>query len=255
MKRQSSNPPLSRAWTLIALFMICLSAIATASAQTTGIDNGSGKGAATTPAKPSNDPLFEGIYQKFYSDYRLGPGDSVAVRIKGQPEHSKDQVKVSPVGSIFLDLLGDVTIAGMTLDQAKEYLTKELSEYLKDPKVSISLIEAQSAKIGVLGEVLKPGIVVMARPMTVLDAITESGGFANTGSKSNVEVIRQSAKQPIRVNINNILKGKARPEDNIQLQPGDLIVVHGNAIKTIGTITALAGFGNFSSFITLGRGK
>ena len=254
MNRQSFDPPLSQVRRLIALAIIGLSVIATASAQTTSNENSGNKDAATA-AKPSNDPMFEGIYQKFYSDYRLGPGDSVAVRIKGQPEYSKDQVKVSPVGSIYLDLLGDVTIAGMTLDQAREYLTKELSEYLKDPKVSISLIEAQSAKIGVLGEVLKPGIVVMARPMTVLDAITESGGFATTGSKSNVEVIRQSAKQPIRVNVDNILKGKARPEDNLQLHPGDLVIVKGNAIKTIGTITALAGFGNFTSFITLGRGR
>ena len=256
MKRQSQNPPLSTVWMLLALVVFCFSATANASAQTAGVESSANKGHSTLTARHWNDPQFEAAYEKFTNSYRLGPGDIIAVRVQGQPEYSKDQLKISPVGAIYLELLGDVAVAGMTIEQTKQLLTKELSEYLKDPKVTVSLLDAVSAKIGVLGEVLKPGIVVMARPMNLLDAITEVGGFANTGSKSNVEVIRQSANgnnESKRVNVNNILRGKSKPEDNIQLQPGDIVFVHGNAIKAISTVTALAGFGSFLSFIQLGR--
>jgi polysaccharide export outer membrane protein len=213
----------------------------------------------TSPAvtkQSESDPQFDAAFQKFYTTYRLGPGDIIAVRVQGQPEYSKDQLKVSPVGAIYLELIGDISVAGMTLEQTKDYLTKELSEYLKDPKVMVSLLDAVSAKVGVLGEVMKPGIVVMARPMNLLDAIQEAGGFATTGSKSNVEVIRSTAdgnRKPMRVNVKHILEGKSNPADNVMLQPGDIVYVHGNAMKTISTVTALAGFGSFLSFIQFGR--
>ena len=257
MKRQNLYPPLSNMfWMLIALAIVCSGVTVQASAQTTSTGSESDKSPAAMTVRTNNDSMFDSLYNKFYTSYRLGPGDILAVRVQGQPEYSKDQIKVSPVGAIYLELLGDVAVAEMTIEQTRDFLTAELSEYLKDPKVTISLLEAVSAKVGVLGEVLKPGIIVMARPMSLLDAITEAGGFANTGSKSNVELIRQQAdgsRRPARVNVKRILEGKAKPEENIMLQSGDLVVVHGNMIKTVSTVTALAGFGNFLSFIMVGR--
>lgn len=211
---------------------------------------------APSKVKEEVDPQLDSAYTRFYNTYRLGPGDQIAVRIQGQPEYSKDMIKVSPVGAIYLELLGDVTIAGMTVSQAKEHLTKELSEYLKDPKVTVSLLDAVSAKVGVLGEVLRPGILLMSRPMNLMDAIMESGGFTTTGSKSNVELIRQSPdgrREPKRFNLKRVLDGKATPEENITLQPGDIVYVHGNMMKKINTVTSLAGFGGFLTFIQLGQ--
>lgn len=255
MKRQSSNPTLSAIWMLMALAVVCLGTTAGALAQTVSLDGNAAKSAPTTPDSPKNDQTFEAAYHKFHTSYRLGTGDIIAVRIQGHPQYSKDGIKVSPVGAIYLELLGEVPVAGMTLQQARDFLTKELSEYLNDPQVSVSLTEAVSAKIAILGDVLKPGIVVMARPMSLLDAISEAGGFAPTGSKSNVELIRDptSGSKSKRIDVKRILNGKASAADNVQLQPGDIVYVHGNALKKISTVTALAGFGGFTSFMTLGR--
>jgi polysaccharide biosynthesis/export protein len=212
-----------------------------------------GTSTAAAGAKQNGaDPEFEEAYQRFYTGYRLGPGDLIAIRVQGQPEYSKEQVKVSPVGAIYLELLGDVPIGGMTIEQADNHITKELSEFLKDPKVTISLLDAVSAKVGVLGEVLKPGIIVMARPMNLLDAIVEAGGFANTGSKSNVELIRQGpdgSREPKKFNVQQILRGKSKPEENVQLQPGDIVYVHGNVYKKLSTVSSLAGFAGFAAFL------
>ncbi len=215
--------------------------------------------AAAAEAKVSNvkdDPLFDGIYRKFYDSYRLGPADEISIRIKGQPDYSTEKTKVSPTGTIYHMLLGEVSVGGLTITQITERLTNDLSEYLKNPQVSVQLVEAVSVKIGVLGDVLRPGIIVMARPMNVLDAISEAGGFAETGSKTNVEINRQSAagtREKIKVNVKNILDGKSKPGENQQLQAGDVVFVHGNIKKGVATITSIAGLGNFLSFITFGR--
>jgi len=204
---------------------------------------------------PDDDRVFKDIYQEFYDTYRLGPSDEIAIRVTGQPDYTLEKVKVSPTGSVYHPLLGDVEVAGMTIPQLKEQLTKDLSEYLIDPKVSVGLIEANSAKIGVLGDVVHPGILVMNKPMQLLEAIVASGGFTDTGSKSGVTVLRQmrdGRSLTLKVNVKRILDGKAQPEENIAMQAGDVVLIHGNARKKMNSILSLAGFGSFLSFISMG---
>jgi polysaccharide biosynthesis/export protein VpsN len=205
---------------------------------------------------PGDDQLFNDIYKGFYNTYRLGPTDEIAIRVTGQPDYTLERVKVSPTGFVYHPLLGDLEVAGMTVPRLIERLTKDLGEYLIDPKVSVALIEASSAKIGVLGDVIHPGILVMNRPMTVLDAITASGGFADTGSKSDVTVLRQTRDGralTLKVNVKLVLEGKAGSEENIPVQAGDIVLIHGNTRKKLNSIMSLAGFGSFISFITMGR--
>jgi protein involved in polysaccharide export with SLBB domain len=228
----------------------------TAFGQTTDAATAPAKTPSGSAASVADDPLFDGIYRKFYDTYRLGPADEISIRIKGQPDYSYEKVKISPTGTIYHMLLGEVSVGGLTITQVTERLTNDLSEYLKNPQVSVQLIEAVSAKIAVLGDVVKPDVYVMARPMKVLDAISQAGGFAETGSKSDVMVNRQMAdgsRKVMKVNVKHILEGKARPEDNITLQAGDTVMVGGNMKKTIATITQLSGFGSFLSFISFGR--
>jgi protein involved in polysaccharide export with SLBB domain len=124
--------------------------------------------------------------------------------------------------------------------------------------VSVALIEANSAKIGVLGDVMRPGILVMNKPMSVLEAITASGGIADTGDKSGVIVLRalrDGRAQTLKVNVKRILEGKASVEENIPLQAGDTVIVNGNTKKKVSYILSLAGFGSFLSFISMGGGR
>jgi polysaccharide export outer membrane protein len=199
---------------------------------------------------------FDAIYRQFYQTYRLGSNDELAIRVLGQPDYSIERGKISPIGRIYHPLLGDLDVAGLTVDQLTQRLTKDLSEYLINPKVSVSLLEARSAKIAVLGEVIHPGIVVMAEPMTVLDAISASGGFADTGSKANVSLLRQTGQgqwRTLQINVDRILKGRAGAEENLQLRAGDTVIVQGNAKKKLTNIISLTGFASFLSFIAGAR--
>jgi polysaccharide export outer membrane protein len=206
------------------------------------------------PAGPSagDDEYFKGIYRRFYETYRLGPSDAIAVRVVGQPDYSFDHVVVSPVGRIYHPLLGDVYVAGMNMDEATSKLTVALSQYIIDPKVSASLIEANSAKIGVLGEVKKPGIVIMSRPMNILDAISEAGGATEFGKESKVTLIRPMAEGRMmkqEINVKRILQAKASPEDNLTLHAGDVIIVGENLRKQLTFVATLVGFGGFVAYL------
>ena len=208
-------------------------------------------------SESEDDQFFKGIYREFYSTYRLGPADEIAIRVTGQPDYTLERVKVSPTGSVYHPLLGDVDVAGMTVPRLTKLLTTDLSEYLIDPKVSVALLDANSAKIGVLGDVIHAGILVMNQPMNVLEALTASGGIADTGDKSSVVVLRQlrdGRAQTFKVNVKRILEGKAGPEENVSLQAGDTVIVNGNIKKKMTNILSLAGFGSFLSFISMGRG-
>ncbi|MCI0392820.1 MAG: polysaccharide export protein [Acidobacteria bacterium] len=218
-------------------------------------DNAKAERKAESPPGGYQDQSFRDIIRQFSETYRLGPGDSLALRVKGQPDYSLEKVKVSPLGNIYHPLLGDIAVAGLTLEQLKKQLATDLSEYVLDPVVSLELLEAMSAKVGVIGEVKTPRIIVMAGPMTVLDAINEAGGFTDFSSKSNVTLLRQTAdgsRVPFKVNVKNILGGKAGPEENIALQAGDTVIVSGNAMKVVvpvlSTLTSLTTLLTFISF-------
>jgi polysaccharide export outer membrane protein len=243
---------------LAVSMLVLLAGSAAAQAQSSSspapADDKSGqKPAAAAAFNDDADPYFKNIYRDFYNTYKLGPSDEIAVRVLGQPDYSLEKVQVSPVGRIYHPLVGDVDVAGLTISRVTEKLTLQLGEYIRDPKVSVSLIEANSAKIGVLGDVTHPGIVVMARPMSVLDAIAASGGVSDLGSKSDVMVLRQAgggSMRTMKVNVKRIMQGKANPEENLMLQAGDTVIVHGNFKKAISTITSLAGFGSFVRLVS-----
>ncbi len=194
------------------------------------------------------------VYQTFYNSYRLGPGDIIGIYIDKHPEDSVERVTVSPVGRVYFPLLGNVTVVGKTMPQIQEYFALAVAEYIREPRLTLSLLEAQSAKIGVLGDVKTPGVQVMTRPLRVLDAITMAGGILETGSQ-NVSILRQyedGRVQMLTVDMKKILKGKANPEENAFLRAGDTVIVHGNLFKKMGKITSVVGLTTLFTFLTAG---
>jgi polysaccharide export outer membrane protein len=195
------------------------------------------------------------VYQGFLDSYRLGAGDVIAIHVDQHQDDSVERVVVSPVGMVYYPLLGNVKVAGKTMSQIQDYFTTSVSEYIREPRVTVSLLEANSSKIGVLGDVRTPGVIIMSRPMRLLDAITVAGGITDTGS-SNVSILRQyqdGRTQVLTANVKHILKGKTGPEENLYLQAGDTIVVHGNLIKTIATVSSVVGIGTFLTFLARGH--
>lgn len=172
-------------------------------------------------------------YNNFLSNYYLGPEDVISVEVFAQPNYSKTGITVPPTGRISYPLIREgVLVNGKTVEQVADEITKKLDEYIIDPKVTVSLDRAVSARFSVLGDVGKPGVYTMSRRLSVHEAIAEASGILTTGNKKEVIVLRRGQDgrpMPIAVNLQDIERGKAREE--VFLVPGDQIIVQGNKIK------------------------
>src|SRR5262245_44349525 len=67
-------------------------------------------GSSEAGGASEDDQYFRGMYLEFYNTYRLGPADEIAIRVTGQPDYTLERVKVSPTGSVYHPLLGDVEV-------------------------------------------------------------------------------------------------------------------------------------------------
>ncbi len=255
MIREEFKRAMRHGLTVIMMTIMIAAAADGRQSQSTQFRTGNDAKAAQPQQAETNsaaDPYFKDIYSHFYTSYKLGPADEVAIRIVGQPDYTIEKAQVSPMGRLYHPLVGDINVAGLTLDQATERLTIEFSQYIREPRVSLSLIAANSSLVGVLGDVARPGILVMSRPMTLLDAISASGGVTDLGSQSNITLVRRAIDGSMRtskVNIKRVLEGKGTAEDNVTLQAGDTLIVHGNTKKKIGMALSTFGFGRFLDFL------
>lgn len=239
------------------LLCICMVGIGDAAIQAQSATSNVTANGANTPGADSEGDYFKNIYRNFHASYRLGPGDEIAIRVLGQPDYSFPKLKVSPVGRIYHPLVGDIEVVGITVPELEKKLTADFSEYIINPKVSVSLEEAQSAKVGVLGEVRSPAILVISRPLTILEAINSTGGFLETANRSEVVLMRQSNDGRLEkrtVNVKKFVEGKIGPEENVVLRAGDTVIVNGNMRKKMSTMMTSLGFVRFLSFVVYGRG-
>ncbi len=172
--------------------------------------------AAATPAGqvPANDP-----------DYKIGPQDKLIISVWKEPDVSRE-VPVRPDGKISLPLLNDVMAAGLTPMQLANSLADSLKKFISSPQVTVIVTEINSRRIYVLGEVVKAGTFPLLPKMTVLQVISSCGGFTQFANPKKIYVLRtQDGKQTkIPFNYKEVVSGK-NPEQNIELQPGDTIVV------------------------------
>ncbi|PYS82015.1 MAG: hypothetical protein DMF67_14445 [Acidobacteria bacterium] len=193
-------------------------------------------------------------YNNFLTSYRLGPEDVISVSVFDQPKYSKAGITVPPDGLIDYYFVPEgLHVAGKTTRQVADEIAKHLDEFIIDPKVTVSLDKAMSARYGVIGDVAKPGIMVMSRRLSVYEALAEAGGVLPTGDKHKVVVLHWNADrmlQPIPVDVAAIEKGKAA--DSYFLRPGDQIVVPGNRYKTFQKVMQLMPVLSFARIFTGG---
>ena len=156
-------------------------------------------------------------------EYRLGPGDKLRIEVYKDAQLSQS-LQVRPDGKITLPLVGDIAAAGNTPAQLRETLTTSLKEYVTNPVVTVIVVEAVAAQVYVIGEVTNPGTLVMQGPMTVLQALAQTGGLREFADRDDIRILRktQNGVQTISFNYKRAIKGETEP---FFLQPGDTVVV------------------------------
>jgi polysaccharide export outer membrane protein len=161
--------------------------------------------------------------------YRVGPGDVLRVNVAGHPDLSSSPYKLnilgSPVdgsGAIQLPYVGVVPVTGMTVFEIKIEVEKRLLKYLKRPSADVAVVEFGSQRIFVLGEVQNPGMFVLDRPITALQALSLTGGFTADANREQIALFQGPVAVDNMKSFNAItLAGSA----NAILRPNDLIFV------------------------------
>jgi polysaccharide export outer membrane protein len=157
--------------------------------------------------------------------YVIGHEDMLRITVWKNPELSID-VPVRPDGKISVPLLNDVQAAGLTPEELKELLTKQLAEFVVSPDVTVIVTQVLSKRVYVMGGVVRSGAHTLNQDMRVLDAISVAGGFTQFANKGDVKILRRKGGGIVeyRFDYGGYLKGRA-PESNMLLAPGDTIVV------------------------------
>jgi polysaccharide biosynthesis/export protein len=114
--------------------------------------------------------------------YRVGPGDVLEVEVYGDPDLS-GLVTIQHGGEISFPLLGEIRVDGLTVKQVRNTLTGLLAkDYLVDPQVAVRVKEHRSQWVTLVGEVVRPGKYFLQGSKTLLDLLTEAGGFTAQAS-------------------------------------------------------------------------
>jgi polysaccharide biosynthesis/export protein len=124
---------------------------------------------------------------------QLGPGDSVAIQVYGQPDMSST-VYVGDDGSIEVPLAGPVQVTGLSPSQASARIENALKngKILVDPHVSITVATSRSQRVSVLGQVGIPGRYPIESNTSIFDLLATAGGIGATGSNT-IFIIRKDA--------------------------------------------------------------
>ena len=158
-------------------------------------------------------------------EYIIGPADVLEIQVWREPNLSRT-IPVRPDGKISLPLLNDVQAAGLSPLELKAKIEKGLAKFLEKPEVLVSVQEIKSKNIYILGKVNTPGQYPLQHGLTVIQALSLAGGFAEWADKKDIVILRhENGKQKrIKFNYKRVSKGKDL-EKNIVLRPGDTIIV------------------------------
>ncbi|MCW1886352.1 polysaccharide export protein [Luteolibacter flavescens] len=153
----------------------------------------------------------------------LAAGDVLNISFPGAPEMNTTQ-KIQANGKVSLPTVGSVTAQGKSVSGLQSQLTGMYQSHLQNPAVLVA-VETAASGVYVTGEVMKPGKVSLDRPMTVLEAIGECGGFTKFANPKQVVVVRnQGGKhQSYTLNLSNTFSGA--DHSAFYLRPYDTVLV------------------------------
>lgn len=181
-----------------------------------------------------------GMNVAWAGEYHLGPGDVLAVSVWGYEDLQIKELQVSPEGKLSFPLVGEVQAEGITTSQLTEILTGGLSQYVKNPKVTVNIFKPRTTRVYVLGKVAKPGMYELEKQHNLLDAIGIAGSYTAEAAKKKVYIIRKDqTSPPIKVNLMNIWE-KGDMTQNYALGDGDVVYLSDNGQFSASSIIATA---------------
>ena len=158
-------------------------------------------------------------------NYIIGSEDILYIHI-WKEEHLSRTVPVRRDGIISLPLVDEIKAEGLTPLQLKEILAQRFKEFIGDPNITVMVMEANSFKVYLSGQIRNPGVYRLRSETSLLQIISMAGGFTDWANQKKILIIRKEGGKEKRftVNYKKIVKGED-PGSNIILKAGDTIIV------------------------------
>lgn len=155
-------------------------------------------------------------------EYTARIGDVLDIVVVGEADLSR-VVTISPEGNIFLPLIGDTHVAGLTIRQIEERLMLAFKRFLKDPKILVTFRQTMTDKefVYVLGQVTRPGPYEYRRGWTVAELLAMAGGPTTRAALRRGVILRRATAIP--VDLEKLVAGDV--SENRELVSGDVLVV------------------------------
>jgi len=167
------------------------------------------------------------------SDYIIGPGDELQVRIWGQVEANL-RVVVDRSGQIYIPQVGEISVAGIHFGDLEAHLRSEISKIFKNFNVMANIGRIRSIQVVVVGDARYPGTYTISALSTLVNAIFASGGPTPQGSLRHIQVRRDGATVTDFDFYDLLIKGDKSKD--VRLLPGDVLY-----IPHVGPLVAISG--------------
>jgi polysaccharide export outer membrane protein len=160
--------------------------------------------------------------------YLIGPGDQLQVFVWGDQELSTDVV-VRPDGLISTPLVEDMQASGKTPTELARNLESELSRYVKNPKVTVSVshfVGQYTEQVRVVGQAAQPQSIPYREGMTLLDVIIAVGGLTEFADGNKASIVRRvnGETQQYRVKLDDLVRD-GDISANVDMLPGDVLII------------------------------
>jgi polysaccharide export outer membrane protein len=191
--------------------------------------------------------------------YRIAGGDEFNFAVYDNLELEQKGLTVTPDGFVSITLTGPINIGGLTIIEATDKIEKALSQYIRNPKISLAPIRIQSASFTILGKVNRPNRYPLSQNTRLTDAIAMAGGFVmgifdgdsvEIANLNDAYIVREGKILPVDF-IKALYQGDVL--NNIPLMNGDYIYIPSNlntSIYILGAVNNPASIG-FKKDITL----
>jgi len=160
------------------------------------------------------------------AEYRLHAGDKLDVAVWKETELTRPALVISPDGRISFPLVGDVMAGGRTVTEVRGEIENRLKKYIPEPVVTVLVAGVEGNVSYVIGQVNKPGAIVMNPAINVMQALSIAGGATPFAKLDSIIVIRRGAggQKILNFRYGQVADGK-NLEQNVQLEAGDVVVV------------------------------
>jgi len=149
------------------------------------------------------------------------------------PSSGKQGFLVTSDGDVILPILGKVNLLGLTTIEASEKLTKLYKKYIKNPYISVDIL---NKRLYILGEVNKPGVIPMqSEVMTIFEAIARAGDFSNYARRDNIKILRKVGSK-YRMSTLDLTNFNAFNPSKVMLKRDDVVYVQPRGTKGVNVV-------------------